>query len=246
MPEERTKRRAAKDKAEGKAPSTQAGEFVREEIEHVREGKHGARSTQTSDRHRALQSTPAGVALASTEARQHFQAHPPKCRPRQRARSEQVDAKNRPHAAAAPRARRWSANRAPQQHRPHFLAKRTLPRVAAARARARQLHARPPALAPATKQRRQALTPQPGRRDRGQGPRVAPPRVAPRASAGATAWQVPHCARAAKARFQQSDCARACRRQVPICRRRGHALQAAPSDRTANPRARAGRDFARG
>jgi len=32
-----------KDKAEGKAPSTQAGEFVREEIEHIREGKHGAR-----------------------------------------------------------------------------------------------------------------------------------------------------------------------------------------------------------
>ena len=46
MPEERTKRRAAKDKAEGKSPSTQAGEFVREEIEHVREGKHGARSSK--------------------------------------------------------------------------------------------------------------------------------------------------------------------------------------------------------
>ena len=39
-------KRARKDKAEGKAPSTQAGEFVREEIEHVREGKHGARSTK--------------------------------------------------------------------------------------------------------------------------------------------------------------------------------------------------------
>jgi len=46
MPSERTKQRAAKDKREGKAPSTQAGEFVREEIEHVREGKHGARSTR--------------------------------------------------------------------------------------------------------------------------------------------------------------------------------------------------------
>src|SRR3954463_3885549 len=46
MPEERTKRRAAKDKAEGKAASTQAGAFVREEIEHVRQGKHGARSTK--------------------------------------------------------------------------------------------------------------------------------------------------------------------------------------------------------
>ena len=46
MPEKETLERAAEDKAEGKAPSTQAGEFVREEIEHVREGKHGARSTK--------------------------------------------------------------------------------------------------------------------------------------------------------------------------------------------------------
>ena len=46
MPEARTRRAAAKDKKEGKAPSTQAGEYVREEIEHVREGKHGARSTK--------------------------------------------------------------------------------------------------------------------------------------------------------------------------------------------------------
>ena len=38
--------RAHRDAAEGKSPSTQAGEFVREEIEHVREGKHGARSPQ--------------------------------------------------------------------------------------------------------------------------------------------------------------------------------------------------------
>ena len=46
MPEKATKERAEKLKREGKAPSTQAGEFVREEIEHVREGKHGARSTK--------------------------------------------------------------------------------------------------------------------------------------------------------------------------------------------------------
>jgi len=46
MPEKETLERAKEDKAEGKAPSTQAGEFVREEIEHVREGKHGARSTK--------------------------------------------------------------------------------------------------------------------------------------------------------------------------------------------------------
>lgn len=45
MPEKKTRERAARAKREGKAPSTQAGAFVEEEIEHVREGKHGARST---------------------------------------------------------------------------------------------------------------------------------------------------------------------------------------------------------
>jgi hypothetical protein len=46
MPEKKTMERARQDKREGKAPSTQAGEFVREEIHHVREGKHGAKSTK--------------------------------------------------------------------------------------------------------------------------------------------------------------------------------------------------------
>ena len=46
MPEKETIERARKDAAEGKAPSTQAGEFVREEIEHIRAGKHGARSAK--------------------------------------------------------------------------------------------------------------------------------------------------------------------------------------------------------
>ncbi|MGK8222268.1 DUF6496 domain-containing protein [Achromobacter xylosoxidans] len=46
MPERKTLQRAARDKKQGKSASTQAGEFVREEIEHVREGKHGVRSTK--------------------------------------------------------------------------------------------------------------------------------------------------------------------------------------------------------
>ena len=46
MPEKETVERARKDAREGKAPSTQAGEFVREEMDHIREGKHGARSTK--------------------------------------------------------------------------------------------------------------------------------------------------------------------------------------------------------
>ena len=46
MPEKETLDAAKHDLAEGKSPSTAAGEFVREEIEHVREGKHGARSAK--------------------------------------------------------------------------------------------------------------------------------------------------------------------------------------------------------
>ena len=46
MPEKETIERAREDKREGKSPSTQAGEFVREEMEHIREGKHGARSSK--------------------------------------------------------------------------------------------------------------------------------------------------------------------------------------------------------
>jgi hypothetical protein len=46
MPEKKTLERARRDKRQGKSPSSQAGEFVREEIHHVREGEHGARSTK--------------------------------------------------------------------------------------------------------------------------------------------------------------------------------------------------------
>ena len=46
MPEKRTVARAKKDLREGKSPTTAAGEFVHEEIEHIRHGKHGARSTK--------------------------------------------------------------------------------------------------------------------------------------------------------------------------------------------------------
>src|SRR3979409_11762 len=46
MPDRKTMARAAEDKREGKAPTTQAGEFIREEMHHIREGKHGARSAK--------------------------------------------------------------------------------------------------------------------------------------------------------------------------------------------------------
>lgn len=46
MPEQKTIQRAREKKRQGKAPSTQAGEFVREEMHHIRQGKHGARNTK--------------------------------------------------------------------------------------------------------------------------------------------------------------------------------------------------------
>jgi len=46
MPTKTTVEKAKRDLAQGKGPSTAAGEFVREEIDHIRQGKHGARSTK--------------------------------------------------------------------------------------------------------------------------------------------------------------------------------------------------------
>ncbi len=79
MPDEATVARARQDAREGKAPSTQAGEFVREEIEHIREGKHGARSTKQAIAIGLSKARRAGVKLAaptagSTSARTRKQA----------------------------------------------------------------------------------------------------------------------------------------------------------------------------
>ena len=67
MPEKETLERARKDKREGKSPSTQAGEFVREEIEHIREGKHGARSTKQAIAIGLSKARRAGVDLPPSE-----------------------------------------------------------------------------------------------------------------------------------------------------------------------------------
>jgi hypothetical protein len=64
MPERKTMARARRDKREGKAPSTQAGEFVREEMDHIREGKHGARSTRQAIAIGLSKARRAGVKLA--------------------------------------------------------------------------------------------------------------------------------------------------------------------------------------
>jgi Family of unknown function (DUF6496) len=78
MPEKKTLERARKAKREGKAPTTQAGAFVREEIEHVREGKHGARSTKQAIAIGLSKARRAGVKLSpprkGTSARTRKQA----------------------------------------------------------------------------------------------------------------------------------------------------------------------------
>ena len=80
MPEKKTLERARRDKKEGKRPSTQAGEFVREEMEHIREGKHGARSTKQAIAIGLSKARRAGVKLspprkgrASTRTRKQAQ-----------------------------------------------------------------------------------------------------------------------------------------------------------------------------
>jgi len=70
MPEKKTVERAKQDLKEGKSASTAAGEFVHEEIEHIREGKHGARSAKQAIAIGLSKARRAGVPLAPPKAGQ--------------------------------------------------------------------------------------------------------------------------------------------------------------------------------
>src|SRR5258708_660118 len=65
MPEKETLERAKTDEQEGKSPSTQAGEFVREEMHHIREGKHGAQSAKQAIAIGLSKARRAGVKLSA-------------------------------------------------------------------------------------------------------------------------------------------------------------------------------------
>jgi hypothetical protein len=82
MPEKETVDRAQEDLQEGKSPSTAAGEFVHEEIEHVREGKHGARSPQQAIAIGLSKARRAGIPLAPTQAGKNQPIYPAKRRKR--------------------------------------------------------------------------------------------------------------------------------------------------------------------
>jgi hypothetical protein len=114
MPEKQTMARAKKDKAEGKSASTQAGEFVREEMDHIRENKHGARSAKQAIAIGLSKARRAGVKLGAPKtgsARTKKQA----ARDTARSKSKRPTSKTRSrattralkkegHAAASPRA----------------------------------------------------------------------------------------------------------------------------------------------
>jgi Family of unknown function (DUF6496) len=68
MPDQETLDRAREDAREGKSPSTQAGEFVREEVHHIREGKHGAASAKQAIAIGLSKARRAGVKLPAPKA----------------------------------------------------------------------------------------------------------------------------------------------------------------------------------
>jgi hypothetical protein len=113
MPERKTLEQARKAKREGKAPSTQAGAFVHEEIEHIREGKHGARSTKqaiaiglSKARRAGIKLSPPKKGQASAETRKNARrdaragqsGHTPSAK---RSRAALRALKHEPHSAAS-------------------------------------------------------------------------------------------------------------------------------------------------
>jgi hypothetical protein len=116
MPEQETLERAREDAEEGKSPSTQAGEFVREEIHHVREGKHGARNAKQAIAIGLSKARRAGVKLpapkrSTTSASTRKKAKQDSARGRsrkkpspRRSRATIAELKREGHASASSRA----------------------------------------------------------------------------------------------------------------------------------------------
>jgi hypothetical protein len=145
MPDAETLKRAREDAREGKSPSTQAGEFVHEEIEHVREGKHGVRSTKQAIAIGLSKARRAGVKIAAkkgTSAQTRAQAKrdlakgrkPAKKVSAKRSRAVSKALKREGHSAASTKALAKQA-RASARQRP--ASKRSAAAKKAARTRAR-------------------------------------------------------------------------------------------------------------
>lgn len=151
MPEQATLERARRDAAQGKSPSTQAGEFVREEIEEIRQGKHGARSAKQA------------IAIGLSKARRAGVKLPPpgkgKTSPQTRRKAKQDLAKGRRGRRGAVSQRRSRATLAALRREPRSTVSHSaLARQSQAAARKRGPRARTQAARKAarTRQRRRA------------------------------------------------------------------------------------------
>jgi len=117
MPDKETLERAREDAREGKSPSTQAGEFVREEIDHIREGKHGAASTKQA------------IAIGLSKARRAGVKLPPpgkgKVSAKTSAQAKRDSSKGRSHSRRKPSAKRSHATTAALKKEGHRAASRS-------------------------------------------------------------------------------------------------------------------------
>jgi len=140
MPSTTTKKRARRDLREGKSPSTAAGEFVREEIHHIREGKHGARNAKqaiaiglSKARRAGVAAKPGDTASKRTKrkaAQDTARAGKP-TNPR-RARASEEAREKEPRRAASPAALSRQAKRSAERRRK--AGGRTTPKKVARRA----------------------------------------------------------------------------------------------------------------
>ena len=135
--------RAREDEREVKSPSTQAGEFVREEMDHIREGKHGARSAKQAIAIGLSKARRAGVKLPPPKRgsrktkqqarRESRRSHKRPSRARSRAGERRL--KREPHRAASHRALSRQTHRAARRR---SAASRSRSARKAARTRARR------------------------------------------------------------------------------------------------------------
>ena len=135
MPEDEIIQRARQDEREGKSPSTQAGEFVREEMEHIREGEHGARSPEQA------------IAIGLSKARRAgVKLPPPKrgkasSRTRKQAKRDLAGVRKKRHAKPS-RKRSRASKRALKREGRSAASRRVLSRHARSTARRRSVTSR--------------------------------------------------------------------------------------------------------
>ncbi len=145
MPDEETLQRAREDAREGKSPSTQAGEFVREEIEHVREGKHGARNAKQA------------IAIGLSKARRAgIRLRPPRAASSEVQERATRDSRKGRHPRKPSKTRSRAVSRALRRESTSSTSRRALARQARGSARRRGARARRGSARRAARTRRNA------------------------------------------------------------------------------------------